>query len=286
MSTNDVTMATSDVTMSTSDVTDVSPEIEGKLATEGKCEVYLPTSVFYNPVQEFNRDLTISVIREHAKVHFARLREKERKRKEREERINKAEERLKREDGEGTNHQSDGEKRQLEERMDKGDGQKSQSENSTNEGKDNEINSKMSVIEGQKKNSDNTSAKVESSNHDSLIATDVEGKELELGKKYENGLRILEGLAASGLRSVRFALEIPGVKEIVANDFDKTAVEFIKKNVAHNKVENLVIPSCDDASLLMYKCKKVADRFDVIDLDPYGSPTQFLDGAVQAITGT
>ena len=37
-------------------------------------------------------------------------------------------------------------------------------------------------------------------------------------------------------RSVRFALEIPGVKEIVANDFDSTAVEYIRRNIQHNKV--------------------------------------------------
>ncbi len=285
--TSDVTMATSDATKGTSDVIKISPEIEGKLATEGKCEVYLPTSVFYNPVQEFNRDLTISVIREHAKVHFARLREKERRRKEREEKINKAEKKLKERD-EGAIPESNGETKQGGERRNEGeDRQKGGSENGTNEGKHGETDSEMSMKhEHDKDTCDNASAKVDNLEiTDNSLGTDVEGNELELGKQYENGLRILEGLAASGLRSVRFALEIPGVKEIIANDFDQTAVEFIKKNVTHNKVENLVVPSCDDASLLMYKCKRVTDRFDVIDLDPYGSPTQFLDGAVQAITG-
>lgn len=30
--------------------------------TEGKVEIFQPPSVFYNPVQEFNRDLTIAVL--------------------------------------------------------------------------------------------------------------------------------------------------------------------------------------------------------------------------------
>ena len=50
---------------------------DGKLAREGKAEVFLPSSVFYNPVQEFNRDLTVSVIRENAKLHFLKLKDAE-----------------------------------------------------------------------------------------------------------------------------------------------------------------------------------------------------------------
>lgn len=34
--------------------------------------------------------------------------------------------------------------------------------------------------------------------------------------------------------------------------------------------------------MFMYKCKK-EQRFDAIDLDPYGCPSKFLDSAVQAI---
>lgn len=82
---------------------------------------------------------------------------------------------------------------------------------------------------------------------------------------------------------MRFALEILGVKEIVANDFDRAAVDMMNKNIEHNKVGHLVTPSNEDASLVMYRSRKFKDRFDVIDLDPYGSATQFLDGAVQAV---
>jgi tRNA (guanine26-N2/guanine27-N2)-dimethyltransferase len=36
---------------------------------------------------------------------------------------------------------------------------------------------------------------------------------------------VLEGLAASGLRSIRYALEIDGVARIDANDLDGAVVE-------------------------------------------------------------
>lgn len=34
----------------------------------------------------------------------------------------------------------------------------------------------------------------------------------------------------------------------------------------------------------MYQCKADREPFDVIDLDPYGSPAPFLDAAVQAVS--
>lgn len=37
-------------------------------------------------------------------------------------------------------------------------------------------------------------------------------------------------------------------------------------------------------SMLMYEKRGKADRYDVIDLDPYGSPASFLDAAVQAVS--
>lgn len=36
--------------------------------------------------------------------------------------------------------------------------------------------------------------------------------------------------------------------------------------------------------MLMYQCKADREPFDVIDLDPYGSPAPFLDAAVQAVS--
>lgn len=72
-------------------------------------------------------------------------------------------------------------------------------------------------------------------------------KQYVAGTKYEHGLRILEALSATGLRSIRYAKEIAGVKEIIANDLSKQAVEAIKENIKHNQVEHLIEPSHADA---------------------------------------
>ncbi|NXB94356.1 TRM1 dimethyltransferase, partial [Vidua chalybeata] len=98
------------------------------------------------------------------------------------------------------------------------------------------------------------------------------------------GLRVLEALAASGLRSVRFALEVPGLGAVVASDCSLRATELMARNVARNGVGGLVTPRLADARMLMYQSKAQREPFDVIDLDPYGSPTPFLDAAVQAVS--
>ena len=36
--------------------------------------------------------------------------------------------------------------------------------------------------------------------------------------------------------------------------------------------------------MLMYEMRGKKERYDVIDLDPYGSPAPFLDAAVQAVS--
>ena len=65
--------------------------------------------------------------------------------------------------------------------------------------------------------------------------------------KQNKGIKILEALAASGLRSIRFAQEVGGINEIVANDLSERAVECIKENIRRNNVEHLIVPSLNDA---------------------------------------
>nr|XP_031363515.1 nascent polypeptide-associated complex subunit alpha, muscle-specific form-like [Lonchura striata domestica] len=67
------------------------------------------------------------------------------------------------------------------------------------------------------------------------------------GEPCEGGLRVLEALAASGLRSVRFAREVPGLGAVVASDCSPRAAELMARNVARNGVGALVTPRLADA---------------------------------------
>ena len=103
---------------------------------------------------------------------------------------------------------------------------------------------------------------------------------------------ILDALSATGLRALRYAREIPFATKIIANDMSKEAVESIELNVEHNDLKDVVFPHVGDARSFMYS--KVGNellrsdpnyvhRFDVIDLDPYGTAVPFFDAAFQAL---
>ncbi|KAH7689953.1 tRNA methyltransferase Trm1 protein [Dioscorea alata] len=93
---------------------------------------------------------------------------------------------------------------------------------------------------------------------------------------------VLEALAASGLRAIRYAQEVEGIGQVIALDSDKASVDACKRNiqfngsVASSKVEVHLV----DARVYMLTHPK---EFDVVDIDPYGSPSIFLDSAVQSV---
>eukprot|EP00056_Hartaetosiga_gracilis_P003252 m.61377 g.61377 ORF g.61377 m.61377 type:complete len:552 (-) comp11386_c1_seq1:821-2476(-) len=101
----------------------------------------------------------------------------------------------------------------------------------------------------------------------------------------EHGINILEALAASGLRSIRYYKEIDTVSHVICNDFSEEAVKNIQRNVEFNHLDTStqVKPNHGDATLLMYQHRSFDDRYDVIDLDPYGTAAPFLDGALQSV---
>jgi len=236
-------------------------DTEYAIVNEGKASVLFPENVFYNPVQEFNRDLTIAVI-----STFTRL--------------------IAKEEANEVDVESLGRTRKR----------------------------KIRILSRRKEQ-------------------DGGGK-----KQQPTSVTILEGLAATGLRSVRFAREIPAWLpaspptrlRIIANDLDPGAAQVARENVVRNGVGDVMSVECDDVVMLMLKRLKEArcaeekraererenssrggggegnksdseeeancgmnegepfvdynDRlFQVIDLDPYGTAAPFLDSAVQAL---
>lgn len=101
----------------------------------------------------------------------------------------------------------------------------------------------------------------------------------------ESGIVIMDALAATGLRSIRYYKEVPGVKQVIVNDLSAEAVEAAKRNVDHNGLTlDQVSPRKGDAIFAMHQlAQSHSTRPDVIDLDPYGSAAPFLDAAVQCV---
>ncbi len=93
-----------------------------------------------------------------------------------------------------------------------------------------------------------------------------------------NDLELLDGLAASGIRGIRFCSELKGNFSVVINDISPSAFELITKNIEHSGCSSRAVAS--NKSIHEVLAKK---SFQYVDVDPFGSPIGFLDSAVRAV---
>ena len=91
-------------------------------------------------------------------------------------------------------------------------------------------------------------------------------------------LSFCDALAATGARGVRIAREVKGIWRVVLNDLNSSAVEFIKLNVSLNQIDYKVLIRRMDANLLLS-----STFFDIVDIDPFGSPAPYLNSALRAL---
>ena len=102
-------------------------------------------------------------------------------------------------------------------------------------------------------------------------------------KGLDRELTVCEPLGGCGVRSIRFALEVREIKKIVLNDINSLATKLSLHNLRENKVEEKVEVTNLNANLLLQEHSSPKHRFDVIDLDPFGSPAPFLDSTFSAL---
>jgi tRNA (guanine26-N2/guanine27-N2)-dimethyltransferase len=96
-------------------------------------------------------------------------------------------------------------------------------------------------------------------------------------------ITICEPLTSSGVRGVRYASEIHGVSKVLVNDISMRAVKVAKHNVELNSLQDHVAVSHKDANCLLSCHGKPRQRFDVVDLDPFGTPAPYIDSAIRAL---
>jgi tRNA (guanine26-N2/guanine27-N2)-dimethyltransferase len=96
-------------------------------------------------------------------------------------------------------------------------------------------------------------------------------------------ISICEPLASSGIRGVRFAAEIQGVKKVVIGDINGRAFKLAKHNVLLNGLQERVTVKHKDANCLLSCHGAPRKRFDIVDIDPFGSPVPYLDSAIRAM---
>ncbi|KAL2148500.1 hypothetical protein VTH82DRAFT_2054 [Thermothelomyces myriococcoides] len=245
--------------------------------------------VFYNPIQQFNRDLTVLAMKAYGKERMAQKQAASRARAGK----HAEKKRKRREQAQG--EQAEGEPPAKSPKL-SGEGGP---EPATEARPDTE----MQDVAAEGEPGDTASAEQQQQPGETTATGETEANAQgnsgsgEAKKEPKVTFTILDALSASGLRALRYAQEIPFATSVTANDILKTAAEAIERNAIHNRLRDKINISVDDAMAHMYNIvvKELrrtsltknkpgpSEKYDVIDLDPYGTAAPFLDAAVQAV---
>ena len=94
-------------------------------------------------------------------------------------------------------------------------------------------------------------------------------------KEQDREINICDLFGGSGIRGIRYKNEIDGVGEVSINDISETANEYERHNIELNELSDVEVYQHDASMFLRMK----RGEFDVIDIDPFGTPSPFLDSA-------
>jgi tRNA (guanine26-N2/guanine27-N2)-dimethyltransferase len=93
-------------------------------------------------------------------------------------------------------------------------------------------------------------------------------------------LYFCDPMTGSGVRAVRYLLETPNVLSVLAADNEPQTVEIARATARLNGLEERILIVESDANLLLLN--HATEGFDLVDLDPFGSPAPFLENALRA----
>jgi len=88
-------------------------------------------------------------------------------------------------------------------------------------------------------------------------------------------VKVADLLCATGARGIKYAHELGF--DVTLNDARPSAIKLAEKNAKLNKVK--VKTSCNEANKFLLS----SEKFDLIDIDPFGSPVYFLSTAFKTI---
>ena len=95
-------------------------------------------------------------------------------------------------------------------------------------------------------------------------------------------ITICEPMTGSGVRGIRLLLEAYKIESIVLGDLNPSALRLARENAQKNGVAERLNLRELDACLLLNLHSYPFGRFDYVDIDPYGSPSTFIDSAIMA----
>ncbi len=102
-------------------------------------------------------------------------------------------------------------------------------------------------------------------------------------KMVNHEVSICEPLTSQGIRAIRYAVEVDNVSHVMASDINRHAYELAQHNIELNKLQDKITLKYGDANRVLSSNASPKKRFDIIDIDPFGTPVPYLDSAFRAL---
>jgi tRNA (guanine26-N2/guanine27-N2)-dimethyltransferase len=100
-------------------------------------------------------------------------------------------------------------------------------------------------------------------------------------KKFRGPKIFLDSLAGIGARSIRVANEIDEIDKVFVNDINPNALEIAKDIAKLNNVAKCEFSENEACRFLSLHSKRES-RGAIVDIDPFGSPSRYLDCGIRA----
>ncbi len=99
-------------------------------------------------------------------------------------------------------------------------------------------------------------------------------------KKFVGPKIFLDGLSGVGIRGLRVANEL-SLDNVVINDLNPTALKLAKYSAQLNNLKNIQYSEMEVCRFLSKHSTK-GERGSIVDIDPFGSPSEFFDCGIRA----
>ncbi|MEO0223628.1 MAG: hypothetical protein ABIL76_00855 [candidate division WOR-3 bacterium] len=104
---------------------------------------------------------------------------------------------------------------------------------------------------------------------------------LRAEKEIKNDISVFECMAGIGFRTIRYYLEA-NIKNIWANEANEEAIKILEENLKLNSINDVKITNFEAKKILLENALN-GNRFDFIDLDSFGSPSEFIFSVIMAL---
>ena len=100
-------------------------------------------------------------------------------------------------------------------------------------------------------------------------------------KDYKFPKIFFDGLSGLGARGLRVANEVKEVEKVIMNDVNANSLELALKSAKINNLKNFEI-SENETCRFLSSHSKMNERASIVDIDPFGSPSRYIDCAIRA----